>query len=228
MKKKYMPYFFPVAGVAIGAVMCIFRILCMRFHFDVSGFALIGAAFPVLLSAGVPLNGFLRTVEKLTDSLFRKMRGSREEKRTDFYAVIAAGAYYLLYAGGLVFMEKEEQFLLLGISYMISRVLSVMAFLWFPDGEKGRRIFAPMPETRRKPFKIIFSIILALCFFTCIMISPIMGVLEALLCMWVWTYCYYMSKKRFGGITEDVSGYFLTLCELVAVLFVGIFGNVLC
>ena len=52
-----------------------------------------------------------------------------------------------------------------------------------------------------------------------------MGVLMALLCMWIWTYYFYMSKKRFGGITEETAGYFLTLCELAVVLFIAIFAK---
>ena len=54
-----------------------------------------------------------------------------------------------------------------------------------------------------------------------------MGMLEALLCMWVWTYYYYMSKKLFGGVTKESAGYFLTLCELALALFTGMFGSAL-
>ena len=54
-----------------------------------------------------------------------------------------------------------------------------------------------------------------------------MGMLEALLCMWVWTYYYYMSKKLFGGVTKESAGYFLTLCELALALFAGMFGSAL-
>ncbi len=84
---------------------------------------------------------------------------------------------------------------------------------------------AELPGAQKQNVRITLSVILALCFCTCIAIAPIMGVLMALLCMWIWTYYFYMSKKRFGGITEETAGYFLTLCELAVVLFIAVFAK---
>ena len=86
---------------------------------------------------------------------------------------------------------------------------------------------AVLSSALRKVLRIILGVILALGFCTCLAIEPIMGMLEALLCMWVWTYYYYMSKKVFGGVTKESAGYFLTLCELALALFVGMFGRAL-
>lgn len=105
-----------------------------------------------------------------------------------------------------------------------------MAIVWFPAAESetekekdgGRPVFSP---ALKRALRMILSVILALCFCTCVIIEPIMGMLEALLCMWIWTYYYYMSKKAFGGITKESAGYFLILCELATALFVGMFGK---
>lgn len=204
-----------LCGVAVGIVMCAFYMLCERLNFGQFCFALTGAAIPVVMSGGIYLSGFMKTSETLAGT----------------QAVIAAITYYMLYAGGLSAVRKDRQLAFLGIGYMISRTLYGMAFVWFPEAEKEKgkdgRGGAVLSPALRKALRIILSVILALCFCTCVMVEPIMGMLEALLCMWVWTYYYYMSKKLFGGVTKESAGYFLTLCELVLALFAGMFGGAL-
>lgn len=204
-----------LCGVAVGIVMCAFYMLCERLNFGQSCFALAGAAIPVVMSGGIYLSGFMKTSETLAGT----------------QAVIAAITYYMLYAGGLSAVRKDRQLAFLGIGYMISRTLYGMAFVWFPEAEKEKgkdgRGGAVLSPALRKALRIILSVILALCFCTCVMVEPIMGMLEALLCMWVWTYYYYMSKKLFGGVTKESAGYFLTLCELALALFAGMFGGAL-
>lgn len=204
-----------LCGVAVGIVMCAFYMLCEHLNFGQSCFALAGAAIPVVMSGGIYLSGFMKTSETLAGT----------------QAVIAAITYYMLYAGGLSAVRKDRQLAFLGIGYMISRTLYGMAFVWFPEAEKEKgkdgRGGAVLSPALRKALRIILSVILALCFCTCLVIEPIMGMLEALLCMWVWTYYYYMSKKLFGGVTKESAGYFLTLCELALALFAGMFGGAL-
>lgn len=241
---KYIICFRPMYGAAVGIIMCIFQILCQRFDFGQSCFALIGATIPILMSGGIYLAGFMNTSEVLSDRLAAKAgtkttghtgtSGGMEQKPYESvgcsgaYALIAAMTFYLLYAGGLSLIRKDRQLALLGLGYVISRALHGMAFVWFPaaerETEKGM-VQAVFSSVLKRTLRMILSVILALCFCTCVIVEPIMGMLEALLCMWVWTYYYYMSKKVFGGVTKESAGYFLIICELVIALFVGMFGK---
>lgn len=225
---KYIICFRPLYGAAVGIAMCIFQILCQRFDFGQPCFALIGATIPVLMSGGVYLSGFMNTSEALAERLAAKA-GEKVPEHHGTYAFIAAVTFYLLYAGGLSLVRKDRQLALLGLGYVISGTLYGMAFVWFPEAEKraekGKGVGEAVPVGLKKTLRIILSVILTLSFCTCAVIEPIMGMLEALLCMWIWTYYYYMSKKAFGGITKESAGYFLILCELATVLFVGMFGK---
>lgn len=231
-------------GLAVGAAVCAFYMLCRYFDFGQPCFALAGAAIPVMMSGGLYLSGFMNTSAVLAGRVYGKAAeasgraassgkpdSDAGEGHAGTHAVIAAMTFYLLYAGGLSAVRKDRQIALLGIGYMISRTLYGMAFVWFPGaGEgkgKGKSGEGNLSPAIRKMLRMILSVILALCFCTCVVIEPIMGMLAALLCMWVWTYYYYMSKKLFGGVTKESAGYFLTLCELAFVLFVGMFGRAL-
>lgn len=232
-------------GVLVGAAMCAFYMLCRYFDFGQPCFAMVGAAVPVMMSGGIYLSGFMNTSDVLAGRLFGKADAEASGSagvsgksdscikagRGGTHAAIAALTFYMLYAGSLSAVRKDRQIALLCIGYMISRTLYGMAFVWFTEaGEekgKGKRGGAVLSPAIRKALRMILSVILALCFCTCVVIEPIMGMLEALLCMWVWTYYYYMSKKMFGGVTKESAGYFLTLCELALALFVGIIGRAL-
>lgn len=225
---QYMLCLIPLMGVAVGAALYVFNVLCLQCGFGQSCYAFIGAVIPVLMSGGIYLNGFVKTLDVLRCGRMEKKK-QENGKDTDASTalVIAAMMYFMLYAGGLVLIWKDRQLLLLGIGCIISKTLYSMVFVWFPEAEKGSSPYVFTKKAQKKTLRVILSIILTLCFCTCIAVSPVMGVLESLLCMWIWTYYYYMSKKMFGGITEESAGYFLTLCELGIVLFVGMFGRIL-
>ncbi|MBD5495938.1 MAG: adenosylcobinamide-GDP ribazoletransferase [Lachnospiraceae bacterium] len=226
--KKYMLLILPLIEVVIGVIMYAFCMICMKFGFGQSFFALVGAVIPILITGGVNLAGFMKTTDALWNAhSVEKRLEMMKDAHAGIYAVIAAVTYYMLYAGGLVTIWKDKQLLLLGIGYVISGTLGCMAVVWFPEKKSKESSYAFASKSEKQVFRIFLSLILVLCFGTCIMFSTIMGLLEALLCMWIWTFYYYMSKKCFGGITAELTGFFIALCELAVVLFVGIFGRIL-
>lgn len=223
--KYYRLCAFPLFGAVSGIILYAFSMLCGHFGFGYTCFALIGSAIPALINGGASFKGFMDTSETISNVLFQKRKPEgQKDNCIGANAVTVVIVYFMLYAGGMSVIWKEEQLALLGIGYIISGTLYSMAFVWFSAAGKGQ---PSMPAVQKRTLRVILSIILALCFCTCIAISPIMGMLEALLCMWVWTYYYYVSKRVFGGITEPSAGYFLLLCELAVVLFIGLFGRVL-
>ncbi|MCM1145567.1 MAG: adenosylcobinamide-GDP ribazoletransferase [Clostridium sp.] len=227
--KYYILCFYPVFGVVIGAVMYAFNALCLHFGFGQACFALIGVFVPVLLSGARPLEEFITTADMLITAAYhgKKKAEPAEDAPPGAYGVIAGAAYCMLYAGSLAVIWKDRQLVLLGMGYMISRTLYSMAYVWFGEAETEKKLTASLSAMQRRTLRLILGVILALCFGTCIAVSPIMGMLEALICMWIWTYHYYLSRRLSGGVTKKLSGYFLTLCELAVVLFVGMFGRVL-
>lgn len=226
-RSKYELCFMPLAGMAIGFLMCLFSMFCQHFGFGQPCFALVGAVLPVFLSGSSALAGFAKTADALSLRQSQEKRLEQLKKgQPGIYGVIAVISYFMLYAGGLILIWKERHLFLLGIGYIISRTLSGMAEAWFLHASLEKDTLEQGAKQHKQNVRAILLTILALCFVTCIMISPILGVLEVLACMWVWTYYFYMSKKEFGGITKETTGYFQTLCELVVVLLIGMIGRI--
>ena len=224
---KYTLCFFPLVGVVVGLLVYAFSLFVQSFGLGQVCFGLIGTVLPLLVTGGIHLDGFLDTMDALHS--YEKKEKKLEimkDPHVGAFGVISAGAYYMLYAGGLVLIWQEEQLFLLILGYIFSRILSAMAVVWFLPAKRDGLLFTFASSAHKLTVKIILILLLAFVSLGCIAVSPIMGVLEILLCFWVWTYYYYMSKREFGGITGDLAGYFLSLCELAVVLYLGIFGRI--
>lgn len=225
---KYAICFFPVIGVAIGALIYGWSAVCTRYGFGQVCFALAGTVLPIIITGGVHLCGFMDAADTLY-SYEKKEKKSEivKDSHVGAIAVISAICFFLLYGAGLTLIWKEYQLLLLGLSYIISRTLTGMSFVWFPVAEKDGTAYSFSSMAHKTTVRVVLVTILAICFISAVMIQPLIGVVMALAAMWVWTYYYYMSKKKFGGITGDVAGYFLCLCELSSVLVIGVMGRIM-
>lgn len=225
---KYTLCFFPIIGLMIGALLYGWSEVCYACGFGQTCFALVGAVIPVIVTGGIHLAGLMDTADAL-HSYEKKERKpeSLKDAHASAFAVIGVICFFLLYGAGLILIWKKNQLLLLGLSYMISRTLSGMSLVWFPAAKKEGTLFSLSSMANRKAVRIVLVTLLALEFISALIVHPVIGAVMALMAMWVWTYYYYMSLKKFGGITSDVAGYFLCLCELSSVLVIGGIGKVM-
>lgn len=225
---KYTLCFFPVIGVVIGAIMYAWGRICMLCGFGQVCFALVGTVIPILITGGIHLDGFMDTTDAL-HSYEKKERKLEilKDPHLGAFAVIALVGYCFLYAAGLTQIWQQDHLLLLAFGFVISRALSGMSLVWFQSAKKEGISYTFSSAAHRQTVRVVLALILGGCFICLILISPVIGAVMALAAMWVWTYYYYMTKKQFGGITGDLAGYFLCLCELSCVLIVGVMGRVL-
>lgn len=224
---KYVLCFFPLLGIVVGVLVYAFSMFVQLFGLGQICFALIGTVIPILVTGGIHMNGFLNTIDALhSHEKKEKKLEIMKDPHVGVFGIIAAAAYFMLYAGGLVLILQEKQLLLLVFGYVFSCIMSAMAIVWFSPAKKDGTLFTLSSSAHKSVVKVILILLIVLASLICITISPIMGVLEVLLCFWIWTYYYYMSKREFGGITGDLAGYFISLCELGVVLYLGIFGRI--
>ncbi|MDE6739988.1 MAG: adenosylcobinamide-GDP ribazoletransferase, partial [Lachnospiraceae bacterium] len=225
---KYVLCFFPIIGLVIGALLYGWSRVCEACGFGQVCFALVGTVIPVIITGGIHMDGFLDTADALHSYANKeKKQEILQDPHVGAFAVIAAICFFMLYGAGLTLIWKRSQLLLLGISYIISRTLSGMSLVWFPAAKEEGLLRTFSSAAHKRTVRIVLVMLLALSMISAVIIHPVMGALMALAAMWVWTYYYYMSKKQFGGITGDLAGYFLCLCELSSVLVIGMVGRVM-
>lgn len=232
--------FIPVLGVITGVLLYFWSKICAEYGFGQVCFALVGTVIPVIVTGGVHVEGLLRTAGALhlhdradlydKTNLHAKKENrleSLKDARPDAFSVIVAICFCMLYAAGLTLIWKENQLFLLGLSYVISGILSGMSLAWFPAAKEEAVSHKFASEQHRRTVRAVLVTVLVLLFISALLIQPVIGAVMALAAMWVWTYYYYMSKRQFGGVTDELTGYFLCLCELVGVLTIGILGRIM-
>lgn len=225
---KYSICFFPLVGVVIGALVYVWGRICLACGFGQVCFALVGTVIPVAVTGGIHVDGFMDTVDALHSYAEREKKLEiLKDPHIGAFSVIAVISYFLLFAAGLTQVWTKEHLLLLAFGFVISRTLSGMSLVWFSAAKKDGLLYQFSSTAHRQTVRAVLVAVLACCFLSVVLLSPVLGALLSLAAMWVWTYYYYMSRKQFGGVTGDVAGYFLCLCELSTVLIVGLLGRVM-
>lgn len=226
--RKYTLCFFPMVGAVIGALLYGWNRVCAALGIGQGCFALAGTAVPLLVTGGIHLDGLLDTADAL-HSYAKKEKKLEilKDPHVGAFGVITAIGFSLLYAAGLLLITEKYQLLLLAFGFVLSRTLSGMSLVWFPAAKADGTAASLSDAASTKTVRVVLTTVLALTFASSLLVQPVAGAVVCLGAMWVWTYYYYMAKREFGGITGDLAGYFLCLCELVMVLLTGLSGKVL-
>lgn len=210
---RYSMCFFPLVGFVIG--LCS---LGLFYGMSALGFGRLAkaaalTALPVFISGGIHMDGYLDTMDA------KSSYKSREEKleilkdpHTGAFAIICGGVYLILCFGFLTEIGKEE-ISLLALGYVYSRTLSAISVVSFQKAKKDGML-AAAAEASRKNVKWILLTELLLCMGGYLYLSPVLGGICILIGILTFFYYRNMSYRVFGGITGDLAGYFLQLCEL--------------
>ena len=102
----------------------------------------------------------------------------------------------------------------LAIGFMLSRALSGLAIVSFRMAKNTglAATFSDMAVKSR--VKMVMIIYIILCAVGMILLEPVLGTVCFLSALFMFAYYRHMSYQKFGGITGDLAGFFLQVCEL--------------
>lgn len=222
---KYSMCCFPFVGL----VICFFLIACNKIclWLDVNALikGILFTALPVLITGGIHMDGFMDTVDA-------KSSYASKEKRLDILKDPHAGAFaimycclYLLASVSLFASLDNLQLVYVALGYMYSRILSGLSVVTLKKAKKSGMV----SDTAKNASSGVKWILLAeLLIFVVFVItggyyfghvlrnscSLRYGVAVIVAGVLAFFYYAYTAKKWFGGITGDLAGYFLQICEL--------------
>lgn len=211
---RYVMCFFPLIGVVIGALIYGWSYLAPYLSLGgilpTVGYVMI----PVLVTGGIHLDGFLDTADAL--SSYQPMEKKLEilkDSHAGAFAMIAGISYFLLALG--IWSELGwAQIPVLTGGYVLSRALSGFAVVTFPCAKNTGLVAMFSDAAQKKRVRVTMAVyILCCCVWVCVLhlrygIALLFGAALTFI------HYYHMSKKQFGGITGDLAGYFVQVCEL--------------
>jgi adenosylcobinamide-GDP ribazoletransferase len=217
---RYMLAMFPFVGAAVGLFLWAWLWIS-----DTLGFGVILRAagltlWPVAVTGAIHLDGFCDTTDALASRAApERKREILKDPHTGAFAVIGVAAYLLLYfalCAELTITALTP--LLLGLTCVLSRTLSGLAVLLFTSGG-GQGLARTFKDAASKRISVVILLVFFLLSAGGLVLTDLFAgiaiVLAALLCF---LYLRVVSRRQFGGMSGDLAGYFLQLCEICALL----------
>lgn len=214
---RYMLVMFPFVGISVGlfiwAWLWISQTLCFGTLIRAAGLTLL----PIAVTGGIHLDGFCDTTDALASRApMERKREILKDPHTGAFAVISVVAYIILYfAIATELRITSTTPILLGLTYVLCRALSGLSVLLF-SGNASKGLLSTFRESAEKTT----SVILLVAFFLAAaaglllthLLTGVVMIVAALLCF---IYLNMVSRRQFGGMSGDLAGYFLQICELV-------------
>ena len=221
---KYAMCFFPAIGMVIGAVfygMFLLLSWLLPGSFLAAGILL---AVPIFITGGIHMDGFMDTCDA------RASYGDREKKlailkdtHTGAFAVIFGALYLILYAAACLELERETA-MLVSIGFVISRSLSGLSTVTFPEARKHGMLADFMKDARKKTVAVCMLVIFFLAAFLELLFGGICGGVVVITTVLIFLWYRHMAVQEFGGVTGDLAGFFLQICEL-GILLAAVIGK---
>ncbi len=214
---RWMLCAFPLVGAAVGLALWVWQLLSAFLGFGPLLWAAGLTLLPVAVTGGIHMDGWCDVSDALASHASpEKKRAILKDSHTGAFAIIMLGCWLLGYAAlASELPATGRTVLLLGLMHVFSRILSGTISLVYPknDAEGLLRTFTLSAD--KKSAVAILLILLVLCAAGLVLAEPLPGgamVLGGLLtALWM----KRLSARQFGGMSGDLSGYFLQLAELV-------------
>ena len=215
---------FPLVGLFIGAALRLWLALARWLGFGDIFTAAFALLLPIALSGGIHLDGFCDTCDALSSHQSREKKLEiLKDSHTGAFAIICCGLYLIVFfAAWCEVSAAGRAALALCLGPVLSRGLSGLFAVTLPNA-RGTGLLAtftgPMDTAKARGVMVIW----------------VVACVAAMLWLDLWTggaallgaglTCLYyrvMSARQFGGVTGDLAGFFLQICELAMVLMVAV------
>ena len=222
-KKENMRYamcFFPMIGVAIGAVMYLAGWLLDKVAVGTLFRGVVFTLIPIIITGGIHMDGFMDTMDALGSW------GDREKKleilkdsHAGAFALLGMGCY-LMWSVAVWSELPAEVLRVCGVSFVLSRALSGFSVVTFPAARNSGLLKMFQDGAQKKVVRITMCLYVA----TVVIMMAVMdaramtGAVAG--AMIAFLYYIVVSRKQFGGVTGDLAGFFLETAELA--MFTGI------
>ena len=221
---RYAMCFFPLVGVIIGVLEIVAGNLITVWKGEGTFFyAVVLTLIPVFITGGIHLDGFADTMDA------KSSYGDREKKleilkdpHTGVFAIISLCSYFLLCVG--IFSEmRTERLFAAALVFVFSRSLSGISVVSFQAAKNSGLLRTFQDGAQKRNVRIVLILWLLAAGVGLYLTAGLCGVAAAVVGLAVFFYYYQFSRKQFGGITGDLAGYFLQLCELFMLAVLALF-----
>lgn len=213
--RRYALGFFPLVGAAQGVLLELWRNICNWLGMPALLFAVGAVILPVAVNGGIHLDGYCDVTDARA-SYAEKARRLEilKDPHIGSFAVIRLTLYLLAQTALLTQIDSVRKTVLIACSFVLSRALSGFSAVTFRAAKKDGTLQSFVRPSHRRitiGMTAFFGIFAAAGMLLC---QPISGAAAILTTAVVFLYYRQVAYRNFGGITGDLCGWFLQLCEI--------------
>lgn len=213
--RRYALCFFPFIGAVIGGLLLGWQRLCAWAGIGNLLYAAGCVLLPVLVTGGIHMDGYLDVCDAKSsfgdrDKLFEIMKDSH----IGAFAVIHLGLYLLMQLALFGEVDSWRLMAVVGCGFVQSRALSGLAAVTFRNARGEGTLQNFTKSAHRRTTIITEFVLLAASAAGMVLAGGFSGVAAFAAGVAVFAYYRRFSYRKFGGITGDLAGYFLQLCEI--------------
>ncbi len=226
-RMRYVFCFFPLIGAVTGGLMILWTRVGLRITGNENLNTAILMLIPVAVTGGIHLDGFLDTSDAINSyKTMDEKLAILKDSHSGAFAIIMGLCYFVLSFGAYSAVTSDTM-MVLAEGFVLSRALSGLAVVTFKMAKKSGLAASFSDMAQKRVVGCVMILYVILCFLLMIMADPVLGLICFLAAVLVFIFYRKMSYQKFGGITGDLAGFFLQVCELVMVLAVVIASNLL-
>lgn len=225
---KYAVAFMPVIGGLIAGLEWLWLYTCTTLDVTALLYACGAAGIPVLVTGGFHLDGFVDTCDALCSY------GDRQ-KRLEILKDPHIGAFGVIWLTVLQMLriglyaqvyDVQEQFVLVLCGYVLARILGGSMIVMVRPAKHSGLAYLFAQNAEKRPVRMAFAVWMMFFAGLTIFLGGIPGLLMLPALLLVRIFLQHRLVRIFGGITGDLCGFTITLCELTALVFAAFSGLV--
>lgn len=213
--RRYALCFFPLIGAVIGGFLLAWQHFCVWAQIGVILYAAGCVLIPILVTGGIHMDGYLDVCDAKNsfgdrDKLFAIMKDSH----IGAFAAIHLALYLLMQFALFTEVDSWQKMVVVGCGFVESRAISGLAAVTFQNA-RGEGTLQNFTESAHRRITIVAEfVILAFAAAGMVIMGGFMGVAAFAAGIVVLAFYKRFAYRKFGGITGDLAGYFLQLCEI--------------
>ena len=214
--------FFPVVGVVIALLLGIWLGLCEMLDFGPFLRAAVSLLLPIAVSGAIHLDGFCDTSDALGSHQSREKKLEiLKDSHTGAFAIICCCLYLIFFFSVWCEVEPEGRTLwVLSLGPVLYRSFSGLAAVSWPNARGSGLLATFIQPMEAQKARVVLLVWVAVCAVAMIALDPVTGTAAVAGAGLSFLYYFVMSRRQFGGITGDLAGFFLQVCECAMVLAV--------
>ena len=214
--RRYTLYAFPLVGLAVGGGLLLWTWLAGALGLGQLLWAAGMTAIPLLITGGIHLDGFCDTADALASHQdTEKKLQILKDPHMGAFAAIWLGCYFIAQlALAVTAAQMQADLTALAFGYCISRSLSGLAVASFPLAKNSGLAYTFAEYADKKKVRTFLAVLAAvLCVLCCICCGK-KGIGVSIAAIGTFLYYRFRLIGKFGGLSGDLAGWFVQMCEL--------------